>query len=75
MKLKNKITTLLLAATALTTACTDSFEEVNSDPNKIYTVTFQSIFPGTVYRTMNVISELNAQRMLSYSRYAVVNFM
>ena len=47
MKLKNKITTLLLAATALTTACTDSFEEVNSDPNKIYTVTFQSIFPGT----------------------------
>lgn len=74
MKLKNKITTLLLAATALTTACTDSFEEVNSDPNKIYTVTFQSIFPGTVYRTMNVISELNAQRMLSYSRYAVIAY-
>ncbi len=38
-------------------------------PNKLYEVNLQSIFPGTVYKTMNAISELNNNRMWSYSRY------
>lgn len=60
------------AAALLLTGCTDGFESTNSDPNKIYTVTYQSIFSGTVYRTMNAISALNQQRMFSYSRYVSV---
>ena len=44
-------------------------ETINSDPNKLYEVNLQSIFPGTVYKTMNAISELNNNRMWSYSRY------
>lgn len=68
MKLIKNIGILSLAALSLA-SCTDGFEGVNSDPNKIYEVTYQSIFPGTVYRTMNAISALNQQRMFSYSRY------
>lgn len=73
MKLKNKIIPFLFGATAFT-GCIDDFEEINSDPNKMYEVTLQSIFPGTVYRTMNVISELNLNRMMSYSRYVTIGY-
>lgn len=73
MKLKNKIIPFLFLATAVA-GCIDDFEEINSDPNKMYEVTLQSIFPGTVYRTMNVISELNLNRMLSYSRYVTIGY-
>lgn len=68
MKLKNKILPLLLLASTAV-GCTDGFETINSDPNKLYEVNLQSIFPGTVYKTMNAISELNNNRMWSYSRY------
>ena len=68
MKLKNKILPLLLLASTAV-GCTDGFETTNSDPNKLYEVNLQSIFPGTVYKTMNAISELNNNRMWSYSRY------
>lgn len=70
MKLYKKCLVFLTAA--LMTGCTDGFEEVNSDPNKIYDVKLSNIFPGTVYRTMNVISELNYNRMMSYSRYVTM---
>lgn len=73
MKTKNKILSLaLLVASSMMVGCTDNFDEVNSDPAKVYDINLQSIFPGTVYRTMNVISELNYQRMLSYSRYVTI---
>ena len=52
MKLKNKILPLLLLASTAV-GCTDGFETTNSDPNKLYEVNLQSIFPGTVYKTMN----------------------
>ena len=71
MKLLNKI--MSISATALLlVGCTDGFEDINSDNNKIYTPTFQSIFPGTVYKTMNLFSQLNYYRMWSYSRYVTV---
>lgn len=71
MKIKNKlVVSLLLIISAV--SCIDNFEEINSDPNKIYEVTLQSIFPGTVYRTMTVICEMNYNRFMSYSRYVTV---
>lgn len=73
MKLKNKILPFLFLATA-TASCIDDFEEINSDPNKMYEVNLQSLFPGTVYRTMNTISELNLNRMMSYSRYVTIGY-
>ena len=73
MKFKNKILSFLLVATAAT-SCIDGFEEINSDPNKMYEVSLPSIFPGTVYRTMNTISALNLNRMLSYSRYVTIGY-
>ena len=57
MKLKNKILPLLLLASTAV-GCTDGFETINSDPNKLYEVNLQSIFPGTVYKTMNAIVTL-----------------
>lgn len=71
MNIKNKILSFSAAALLLV-GCTDGFEDINSDQNKIYTPTFQSIFPGTVYKTMNLFSQLNYYRMWSYSRYVTV---
>ena len=62
MKLKNKIFSLMLLAT-IAVGCTDDFESTNSDPNKLYNIELRNIFPGTVYRTMNTISDLNYYRM------------
>ena len=67
MKLKNKIFSLMLLAT-IAVGCTDDFESTNSDPNKLYNIELRNIFPGTVYRTMNTISDLNYYRMWFYSR-------
>ena len=61
MKLKNKILPLLLLASTAV-GCTDGFETINSDPNKLYEVNLQSIFPGTVYKTMNGIRQLTLKR-------------
>ena len=57
---------MLLATIAV--GCTDDFESTNSDPNKLYNIELRNIFPGTVYRTMNTISDLNYYRMWFYSR-------
>lgn len=40
MKLKNKILPLLLLASTAV-GCTDGFETINSDPNKLYEVNLQ----------------------------------
>lgn len=69
MKLKNKIFALMSMAVLI--GCTDGFETINQDPNKIYDVDLQSIFPGSVYRTMNAISELNYNHIWSYGRQVV----
>lgn len=70
MMLRRKLLVFLLPI--ITASCTDGFETINSDPNKLYEVTLQTIFPGTVYRTMNIISEINYNRLMSYSRYVVI---
>lgn len=70
--MKFKIKHLLLLMVGALASCTDGFEEVNSDPNKIYDVKLSNILPGTVYRTMNALSDLNYNRLMSYSRYVTL---
>ncbi|MDR3217393.1 MAG: SusD/RagB family nutrient-binding outer membrane lipoprotein [Dysgonamonadaceae bacterium] len=50
------------------TGCLDKFEEVNSNPDKLYQTSAQLILPGTIYRTMNVYAEMNYTKLLNYSR-------
>lgn len=52
--------------------CTDGFEEKNSDPNKVYDVDLQRIFPGTVLKTMNFIAEANYRCLMQYSNYVTL---
>jgi len=52
--------------------CTDNFEDINKNPNKLYSVDFKYVFPGTVYRSMDNLSQLNFDYLMTYSRYAVI---
>lgn len=52
--------------------CTDDFEDTNKNPSKFYQIDFKYILPGTVYKTMNTIGDLNYNVLLNYSRYGVV---
>lgn len=54
------------------TGCTDNFEEINKNPNKLYQVEFNYVFPGVVYRSMNNLGELNYSYLMTYSRYVVL---
>lgn len=67
MKTRYKLLAALLCVGSMI-SCTDGFESANSDPNKIYDVSLRNIFPGTVKKTMDVMSELNFNRMWYYSR-------
>lgn len=55
-------------------SCTKNFEETNRNNNKIYTVDANDIFSGTVVRTMKLIQDLNFNKLMNFSRYAVVGF-
>jgi hypothetical protein len=57
---------LLLAAPF---ACTDDFDDVNSNPNKIYNAIPQYVFPGIVYKTLNYNAELNYRFFSWQARY------
>jgi hypothetical protein len=65
-------TLTFLLITLLFFNCTDRFEEINKDPNKLYQVEFNYVFPGVVYRSMNNLGELNYSYLMTYSRYVVV---
>jgi len=52
--------------------CTDDFENINKNPHKLYEVDFNYVFPGTVYRSMNNLGELNFDYLMTYSRYVVI---
>ncbi|TCC99581.1 SusD/RagB family nutrient-binding outer membrane lipoprotein [Pedobacter hiemivivus] len=55
-------------------SCTKNFEETNRNNNKVYSVDANDIFAGTVVRTMKLIQELNFNKLMNFSRYAVVGF-
>lgn len=66
---------LLAGSAAMTfTGCTDDFEEVNTNPNKVYDVDLNDVFAGTVQRTMNNWAKMNYRRFLNFSRLTVVMF-
>ena len=62
----------ICTAIALGTAvsCTDNFEDININPNKIYEANMESIFPGSVYKTINAMAELNYNQMCWWARYS-----
>jgi len=71
-----KISYLLLSALIAIGiySCTDDFEETNTNKHKFYSVDLNNVFPGTVSRTMKLIAEANYNKLLNFSRYAVVQF-
>lgn len=74
MKIKYFIPTAILSLLSVT-ACTDDFEEVNTNPNKVYNVELEHVFAGTVKRTMDIVAELNYKFYLNASRYTNVRFV
>lgn len=75
MKRKYILSSLALAALALGNAgCTDDFEEVNTNTNKIYEVELNDVFAGTIQRTANNWAEMNYRRFLNFSRLSIVMF-
>ncbi|KAA6301914.1 MAG: hypothetical protein EZS26_001917 [Candidatus Ordinivivax streblomastigis] len=69
---RNVLYIILSVFALLSNGCTDHFEEINKDPNKLYDVDFNYVFPGTVYRSMNNLGELNFNYLMTYSRYTVI---
>ena len=65
---------IALGCMAFPTACTDDFEEVNSNPNKIYKVDLGDVWSGTVKRSMDFFSEVNYNRLFNFSRSIIVQY-
>lgn len=56
------------------TSCEDRFEEANTNPNKIYNVRLQDVFPGTIYKSLDCMAELNYNYFMWFSRYSFLTF-
>lgn len=72
--MKKYIRTLcFLALLGVAVACTDSFDETNRNPNKLYAedIDMQKVFPGTIYKSLNVLSEMNYNHYAYMARYVV----
>lgn len=76
MNIKSIILPGLLALGALSVpmACTDDFEEINTNPNKVYDVNLGDVWSGTVVRSMDLFSEVNYNRLFNFSRSIIVAF-
>lgn len=76
MKHINKWILGAAAAVTLTvsfTSCTDDFDDTNRNPNQLDETQASSdlVFPGVVYRTMNVLQEINFRYVASLAQYNV----
>lgn len=72
--MKKYLYTLCTAAMlGLATSCVDSFDATNQNPNKLYMedIDIQKIFPGTIYKSLNVLSEMNYNHYAYMARYVV----
>ncbi|GHT62794.1 hypothetical protein FACS189451_08020 [Bacteroidia bacterium] len=69
-----KIVYILLSVCTfvLTNSCVDDFDEVNKNPNVLYEVTPQHVFPGIVHNTLNYTAELNHKFYAWHARYVVL---
>ena len=56
------------------TSCEDRFEEANTNHNKIYTVRLQDVFPGTIYKSIDCMAEMNYNYFMWFSRYSFLTF-
>lgn len=52
-------------------ACTDDFDDTNKNPNKIYDVNMESVFPGVVYKSMYTLNEMNFRWFATLAHYNV----
>jgi hypothetical protein len=64
----------LLIVLGLLGGCTDRFEDINSNPNKLYNTDFKYIFPGTVYKTLRLFADMNYNYFLNNSRLVTIQF-
>jgi hypothetical protein len=62
-----------VALLGISAACTGKFEETNRNPNKLYPdeIDIQKVFPGSVYKSLNAISEMNYNHYAYLARYVV----
>lgn len=65
MKLKYIIPSVAIAAAGLGfSGCTDDFEEINTNPHKVYDVELNDVFAGTVQRTANNWAEIDRKSVV-----------
>ena len=62
-----------VALLGLVTSCVDSFDTTNRNPDKLYLddIDIQKIFPGSIYKSLNVLSEMNYNHYGYMARYVV----
>ena len=72
MKIIQKIykTLFTLGIILLMGSCTEDFEETNLDPNSFNFSSPENIFPGVVFRTLDLVGgDMNANMFMNYASY------
>jgi len=72
MKIIQKIykTLFALGIVLLMGSCTEDFEETNLDPNSFNFASPENVFPGVVFRTLDLIGgDMNANMYMNYASY------
>lgn len=71
MKIIQKLyKTFFILGILICSSCTDSFEETNIDPNAFNIATPESIFPGVVFKTLDLVGgDMNANMYMNYASY------
>ena len=72
MKIIQKIykTLFILGIVLLMGSCTEDFEETNLDPNSFNFSSPENIFPGVVFRTLDLIGgDMNTNMYMNYASY------
>lgn len=72
MKIIQKIykTLFTLVIALLIGSCTEDFEETNLDPNSFNFASPESVFPGVVFRTLDLIGgDMNTNMYMNYASY------
>jgi hypothetical protein len=71
MKIIQKLyKTLFVLGILISSSCTDGFEETNIDPNAFVKASPESVFPGVVFRTLDLIGgDMNANMYMNYASY------
>lgn len=68
---KIRFISMLILASLGFAACTDKFDETNENPNKIYEANPEFVFPGVVFKAVDIYTKLNHEMLQSYAQYTV----